>query len=407
MSTPQIPNLNTLRRGGGRGGRLRGRGGGLTGDQHGTGSGAASAKDRVVQNTDNDASVSRLSAVELGYLEDPFAKALTTPGPGTRRFPIINRGTYIRTTAIDILVARFLRSTDGQPPRKKQIISLGAGSDTRVFRLLSNLPRGDIVYHELDFPTNTAAKIKAIRGNPLLQRALDIEKAEDLTISEAGDALHSPSYHIHPIDLRSLAASVQSSSESGSGSLSLQGVDTSLPTLLLSECCLIYLSPTEADGVVDYFTKTIFHASTNSGAATPTQDSPSPASESPTVPLGIVIYEPIRPDDPFGKTMVSNLATRGIQLQTLHKYASLNAQRQRLHDHGFNTGQEVADVDFIWERWVSDAEKERVSGLEMLDEIEEWRLLAQHYCITWGWREDPDSDGVFDGWKEIEAQHEK
>lgn len=96
MSASQIPNLNTLRRGGGRGSRLRGRGGGsASGDQHGTGSSAASAKDRVVQNTDNDASVSRLSAVELGYLEDPFAKALTAPGPGTRRFPIINRGEFV------------------------------------------------------------------------------------------------------------------------------------------------------------------------------------------------------------------------------------------------------------------------------------------------------------------------
>lgn len=45
-----------------------------------------------MQGTDNDASVSRLSAVELGYLDDPFARALTAAGPGTRRFPIINRG---------------------------------------------------------------------------------------------------------------------------------------------------------------------------------------------------------------------------------------------------------------------------------------------------------------------------
>jgi hypothetical protein len=95
MSAPQIPNLNTLRRGGGRAGRPRGRGGLASGDHHGTGGAAASAKDRVVQNTDNDASVSRLSAVELGYLEDPFATALTTPGPGTRRFPIINRGEFL------------------------------------------------------------------------------------------------------------------------------------------------------------------------------------------------------------------------------------------------------------------------------------------------------------------------
>ena len=72
MSANQIPNLNTLRRGGGGlRGRLRGRGG----------PGIA-------------ASVSRLSAVELGYLDDAFARALTAAGggPGSRRFPIINRG---------------------------------------------------------------------------------------------------------------------------------------------------------------------------------------------------------------------------------------------------------------------------------------------------------------------------
>jgi [phosphatase 2A protein]-leucine-carboxy methyltransferase len=45
-----------------------------------------------VQGTDNDASVSRMSAVELGYLDDPYATALTPPGSATRRLPIINRG---------------------------------------------------------------------------------------------------------------------------------------------------------------------------------------------------------------------------------------------------------------------------------------------------------------------------
>ena len=87
MSASQIPNLNTLRRGGGGGGRgrLRHRGGG-------GGRAGELGKDRVVQGTDNDASVSRLSAVRLGYLADPFAEALTPPGSETRRMPIINRG---------------------------------------------------------------------------------------------------------------------------------------------------------------------------------------------------------------------------------------------------------------------------------------------------------------------------
>ncbi|EAL90725.1 carboxy methyl transferase for protein phosphatase 2A [Aspergillus fumigatus] len=395
MSASQIPNLNTLRRGGGRG-RLRGRGGFETGapseDRHG--SRGLAAQDRVVQGTDNDASVSRLSAVEIGYLEDPFAKVLTPPGSGTRRLPIINRGTYVRTTAIDRLVARFL---EGPSQTKKQIISLGAGSDTRVFRLLSSrssASSSDLIYHEIDFSANTAAKIKFIRAAPLLQRTLGLGSAQNVAIPDSGDALHSPTYHLHPVDLRTLAASGSATTSRSPSSPNpaekdqppcpLQGVDPTLPTLLISECCLVYLSPREAADVVDYFTKTLFPAS---------------------VPLGLIIYEPIRPDDAFGRTMVANLATRGIQLQTLHEYASLEAQRRRLREHGLHSGQAAADIDFIWERWVSEAEKERVARLEMLDEVEEWQLLARHYCVAWGWTSGAGEDTtVFDGWKEIDGQ---
>ncbi|KAL2844216.1 S-adenosyl-L-methionine-dependent methyltransferase [Aspergillus pseudodeflectus] len=381
MSAPQIPNLNTLRRGAGRG-RLRGRGGGY----EGPGSTSRGQKDRVVQGTDNDASVSRLSAVGLGYLEDPFARVLTPLGQETRRLPIINRGTYVRTTAIDKLVARFLgltaESDSAWKQKKKQIISLGAGSDTRVFRLLQSDPTPDVVYHEIDFAVNNAAKIKAIRGTPILQRVFG--HYEDVTISEAGDALHSPIYHIHPIDLRTLAQQSESSANDESVTRLRDTVDTTLPTLILSECCLVYLSPDEAAGVVRYLTQTLF-----------------PPSGGKSATLGLVLYEPIRPDDAFGRTMVANLATRGIQLQTLHKYASLEAQRRRLCQQGFDTGQAAADVDFLWERWVNEEEKERVAGLEMLDEMEEWKLLAQHYCVAWGWRE---GSVQFDGWNDLERQ---
>lgn len=62
----------------------------------GSSSGAVSyqdkaAKDKVIQQTDQDASVSRLSAVEVGYLDDSFATNFA-PSQSQRRFPIINRG---------------------------------------------------------------------------------------------------------------------------------------------------------------------------------------------------------------------------------------------------------------------------------------------------------------------------
>lgn len=79
----EIPNLLSLRGTGG--GRRRG-------VQHGfQQEDAETRKDRIVQQTDNDASGSRMSAVSLGYLDDPFAQAFLQ-GAIPRRYPIINRG---------------------------------------------------------------------------------------------------------------------------------------------------------------------------------------------------------------------------------------------------------------------------------------------------------------------------
>ena len=86
MAARQIPNLNTFRRG------FAGRGRGAPGTSGaGTDEENKAAEDKIVQQTDQDASVSRLSAVEVGYLDDPFAQ-LFVSSKSQRRFPIINRG---------------------------------------------------------------------------------------------------------------------------------------------------------------------------------------------------------------------------------------------------------------------------------------------------------------------------
>ena len=92
MSAPQIPHLNTLRRGGLRG---RGKAAGAQNDgrpdqqrrQH---------RDEIIRNTDNDAATSRVSAVVAGYLDDPFAMLLSADdhAPAPRRLPLMNRGRY-------------------------------------------------------------------------------------------------------------------------------------------------------------------------------------------------------------------------------------------------------------------------------------------------------------------------
>ncbi|QIW96316.1 hypothetical protein AMS68_001834 [Peltaster fructicola] len=334
-----IPNLNTLRRGRG-GPRLRGRRGGGT-EGHNAEPSEAGSLDKIIQRTDNDASSSRLSAVELGYLQDEYARNLTTPGEAApRRYPLINRGTYVRTEALDRLVFHFLRSTS----TRRQVISLGAGSDTRYFRLLADFK--DVVYHELDFETNITAKREAIDRSPLLA-------TRRRTLEAAGCA-----YYLHSVDLRDLRAD---------SPVVLNGLEADISTLILSECCLCYLPHEEASAALAYFTSRLSNA------------------------MALILYEPIRPHDAFGRTMVTNLASRGIHLQTVKRYASLEAQRQRLKQAGFTDLQGARDVFQIWssDSWITTTERERVERLEWLDEVEEWNLLASHYCIAWACRGKP------------------
>lgn len=199
--------------------------------------------------------------------------------------------------------------------------------------------------------------LRKLIGNSLFNLATDTE-------------LHAPNYHIHAVDLRTLdrewVRGRSGSSEVGPGGEGKLGhIDPALPTLLISECCLTYLAPDTADAVVRHFISIL----------------------SPAAPVALILYEPINPFDAFGKVMVSNLAARGIVLQTLQRYHSLEAQRERMKSYGFVDGQGAVDIDFVWEVWVEEEEKKRVAGLEMLDEVEELNLLAKHYCVAWGWRD--------------------
>jgi len=291
-----------------------------------------------------------MSAVALGYLTNPYARTFTQ-GQIAKRYPIINRGTYVRTTAIDHLVNTFL-STD--PATKKQIISLGAGSDTRFFRLPETDPRP--LYHEIDFGSNTSTKIAAIQHSPLLQSRIG-----PFSVDPSGTTLISSYYNIHALDLRSLTISPSNT---------LPGINPQTPTLIISECCLCYLSPPETTSILNTLLTTIL---------------------APSTPAALVLYEPIRPHDPFGQTMISNLGSRGIHLSTLKRFYSLAAQRLRLKTAGLVDGQGARDVEGLYygrgdEAWIAPEERERIERLEWLDEVEEWKLLGRHYCVAWGWR---------------------
>lgn len=87
--------------------------------------------------TDNDAAIARLSAVRKGYLPDPYIAALIPRAHLQQpRPPLINIGTYLRTRTIDLLLDDWFRLAGRH---KVQIVSLGAGSDSRFWRLAVRL----------------------------------------------------------------------------------------------------------------------------------------------------------------------------------------------------------------------------------------------------------------------------
>ena len=307
-----------------------------------------SDSDAIVQQTNDDASISRESAVALGYMQDPYSSAMVKQP--SRRAPIINRGTYLRTKTIDSLVKKFVEHPDVRG--RAQVVSLGAGSDTRYFRLRDE---GMEVqrYFEVDFGAVTARKVQTMKAKSELFGKF-MEHVEIMSETE----VHSPKYYLLEGDLREWETLMKKLLEFG--------FDKSLPTLWLSECVLIYLEPEDGDRIVEWVGRNMSHAA-------------------------FVTYEPFRPFDPFGQVMIRNLSTRGIVLKAIHVYHDEQQQKQRYLTRGFNSSH-LIDMKHAFDERVDAVEKQRLAKLEMVDEVEEWDLLGSHYfvlCASKGVSVDP------------------
>lgn len=150
---------------------------------------APNTADDAIRQTDDDAALSRLcvgpsppvsfapsarpglqadppsSSVNRGLLPDPFAPYFvgfshpsysgnseagpSRPVQSVQKPVVIDVGTHHRTWAVDKLVESFLHSSaaahgltggDGLDKGGVQVVSLGAGSDTRYFRLMVRCP---------------------------------------------------------------------------------------------------------------------------------------------------------------------------------------------------------------------------------------------------------------------------
>lgn len=182
-------------------------------------------------------------------------------------------------------------------------------------------------------------------------------------VSPHDGSVASPRYALLPGDLRD-AASLPAL-------LSSSGLRRDTPTLVLLECVLSYLEPAEGDALFAWAASS-FDASV------------------------VVVYDPIRPDTPFGQQMMRNVGARGCPLRGVAAAPTPEAAAARLAAAGWRRT-EAADMGAAYERLVPAGERARAEAVEGLDEVEEWRLIQAHYALSLGVNDDgahPILDGI-------------
>ncbi|KAJ1564387.1 hypothetical protein HK096_008231 [Nowakowskiella sp. JEL0078] len=297
-------------------------------------------KDEAIRTTNDSALLSKLAIVNAGYIDDPYAKLFSkTLGRVQRKSPIFNRGSYLRVTAIDAILQKFLEfpaSVD------KQIVSFGAGSDTRFFSLKS-ANKHPLRYYEIDFPEITTKKAISIGRNKVLSSLVGSFK-----LLSGGTQLHGKEYHLIAADLREYGNLTDI--------LTANNFDSNLPTLFLSECLFVYLDPHVSENIVSWASQ--------------------------LCPTAVFVnFDPIEPNDAFGKIMLQNLEAQNVDLRGIYEYHNLETQERRYLKSTWKRAKSIS-IDQLYEEYVSKDEKERIRNLEIFDEVEEWNMLARHYCLT-------------------------
>nr|XP_005999146.1 PREDICTED: tRNA wybutosine-synthesizing protein 4 isoform X2 [Latimeria chalumnae] len=253
-------------------------------------------------------------------------------------------GYYIRAKAVDHCFKQFLMQTGGHPQR--QILSLGAGFDSSYFRLKAGGLLKNVIMYEVDFPDVVSRKAALITNEKELAEL--VGSAGEIRPAESGIVcLSGTDYRLLGVDLSEL--------EKLDEGLIGAGLNLTCPTLILSEVVLTYMDNARSSAVIqwasEHFASAVF-----------------------------VIYEQIRPADPFGQVMQKHFKQLNSTLHALVEYPDREAQKKRFLDLGWEESTCV-DMNEFYFGFIPKEERKRLETLEPFDEFEEWHLKCSHYFI--------------------------
>ncbi len=135
-------------------------------------------------------------------------------------------------------------------------------------------------------------------------------------------------------------------------------IDFSKPTIVLSECLLVYLDKTSTVDILQKINKNFKN-------------------------IIFFMYDLIGPDDNFGKEMEINLSERNIRIPGFKEVPDCPSQIKRLLDSDFQSAKVVDMLDY-YRYYIDKKELHRIEKLEFLDELEEFVLLQKHSCFGVG-----------------------
>ncbi|XP_051530303.1 leucine carboxyl methyltransferase 1 isoform X2 [Myxocyprinus asiaticus] len=297
--------------------------------------------DEAVRSTCDDASICKRFATSKGYWTDLYIQYFVRQ-TGERKAPEINRGYYGRVKGMNHLLDAFLKKTQCDC----QVVNLGAGLDTTFWRLKEEniMPKK---FFEVDFPMIVARKIHHIKTKPPLSKPLIETHSTDSLLLD-GHSLDSDRYCIISADLRDLPTLEDK--------LKKFQLNPDLPTLFLSECVLVYMTPEQSSKLLHWISDT-FHTAM------------------------FVNYEQVNMDDRFAQVMIENLQRRQCNLAGVDVCQSLDSQKERFLSTGWESVNAL-DMMTVYSM-LPQEDVARIEGLEFLDEKELLQQLLQHYCICW------------------------